>query len=173
MNKLILILISTLLISACASKPPYRPAEGNGYGYKEVKITEEKYRVHFKHRSDDRSEAMNFALLRAAELTKLKDYDWFIINNRETIIDKERVAPASGVSVGRSHRVERHCGLLGCSTHTEPQTNVGVSLNLNSPDKSEIESILEIRMGHGETPDSENAYNAKEVYENLSPLSTK
>ena len=170
LNKLVLTLISVLLISACASQPAYRPAKDNGFGYKEVKLTEDKYRVHFKHRSDDRAQAMNFALLRAAELTKLNDYDWFVVTNRETIIDKERVGPQSGVSVGHSHGVHRDCGLFGCRTSSSPRTSVGLNMSFGDRDKSEIESILEVKLGKGELPDNDQAYLASEVYNNLMPL---
>ncbi|EWH11780.1 hypothetical protein DS2_03115 [Catenovulum agarivorans DS-2] len=170
LNRLVLTLISVILISACASQPAYRPAKDNGFGYKEVKLTQDKYRVHFKHRSDDRAQAMNLALLRAAEITKLNDYDWFVVTNRETIIDKERVSPQSGVSVGRNHNVYRECGLLGCRTRSEPTTSVGVNMSFGDRDKSEIESILEVKLGKGELPDNDQAYLASELYNNLMPL---
>lgn len=166
MTKFIPILLIGFLLTACASKPPYRPAEGNGYGYKETQITNKKYRVQFKIRSEDKGAAMNFALLRAAEVTKNNGFDWFTINDRETLVDNQRINSGSGVSVGQTYG--RRCGLLGC-TDAGPSTSVGLTMDLSNND-SDIESILEITLGKGELPDSDNAYNAAEVYDNLLKL---
>ncbi|WP_017443887.1 CC0125/CC1285 family lipoprotein [Gayadomonas joobiniege] len=166
MKPLIVTMLIGVLLSACASKPPYRPAEGNGYGYKETQITNKKYRVQFKIRSEDKGAAMNFALLRAAEITKNNGFDWFTINDRQTLVDNQRINQGTGVSVGQTYG--RRCGLLGC-TDAGPSTSVGLSMDLSGND-SDIESILEITMGKGELPDSDNAYQAQEVYDNLLEL---
>ena len=88
--KLSMILV-VLLMAGCASQPDYREATQGGFGYTESQMSETQYRVHFKAKGSDKAKAMDYAMLRAAELTLLKGYDWFVVTDRETMVDKERV----------------------------------------------------------------------------------
>ena len=85
-------LIMGLTLAACASQPAYRAAENGGYGYSETKLTDTQYRVYFKGKGSDKTKAMDYAMLRAAEVTLNEGYDWFVVANRETMVDREKVS---------------------------------------------------------------------------------
>jgi len=59
------------------------------------------------------------ALLRAAEITLLFNYDWFRVVNQDTQL-ASRNNPAIVSSVGTGQQVRRDCGLLGCTTTVSP-----------------------------------------------------
>jgi len=159
------IVFALLLATGCASQSAYKPASGSGYGYQESQISENRYRVTFKARGDERDQAMDYTLLRAAELTLLKGYDWFVVVNRETLIDRKETEMQSGFSSG-DRVITRDCGLLGCTTRsysTPPTYSAGVSTGGHS----RTESVLEIRMGRGVRPSSGDSYDALSVRDNL------
>ncbi|WP_308364950.1 MULTISPECIES: hypothetical protein [unclassified Microbulbifer] len=160
-----LIAFAILLATGCASQSAYKPANGSGYGYKESRISDNRYRVTFKARGDDRDRAMDYALLRAAELTLLKGYDWFVVVNRESMVDRKETEMQSGFSSG-DRVITRDCGLLGCTTRsysTPPTYSAGVSAGGGS----RAESVLEIRMGKGVRPSSGDSYDALSVRDSL------
>lgn len=161
-----ILLLSMLLLSACASQPAYKPASGSGFGYKESQVNDDRYRVHFKARGDKRDEAMDYALLRAAELTLLEGYDWFEVLDRETIRERERTSEVhTGVTYDRV--VTRDCGLLSCrsSAQTVPRYHTGVTTG--STGRKETETVLEIRMGKGLRPSTGDSYDAMAVRNRL------
>ncbi|WP_347329841.1 CC0125/CC1285 family lipoprotein [Marinimicrobium locisalis] len=162
MKKPMAVLMMLLLISACAG-PVYQPAKGGGYGYRESQVADNRYRVSFTIRGDNRFEAMDYALLRASELTLMAGYDWFVVVDRQ--VDGTREESGSRVSARRTQSTERHCGLLGCTTSSSPSTAYGAEIR--SGDRSEQEVILEIRLGKGIRPTEGDSYDALEVRDNL------
>lgn len=162
MKKPMTVLMMVLLISACAG-PVYQPAKSGGYGYRESQIADNRYRVSFRMRGDKRFEAMDYALLRASELTLMADYDWFVVVDRQ--VDGKRQEPGSKVGARRTQNTERHCGLLGCTTSSSPSTAYGAEIS--SGDRSKQEVILEIRLGKGVRPTEGDSYDALEVRDNL------
>lgn len=169
MKKPILALMMVLLISACAAPSVYQPAKGDGYGYRESQIADNRYRVSFKMRGDERFEAMDYALLRAAELTLMADYDWFVIADRQ-VDGKKQQESESKVSASRTQNSERRCGLLGCTNDSRPSTTYGAEIG--SGNRSESEVILEIRLGKGVRPAEADSYDALEVRDNLREQNT-
>ncbi|MBA6390081.1 hypothetical protein H4J38_04705 [Colwellia sp. BRX10-3] len=166
MKTLITFILMTLLVTACTSKPDYRPANKGSVGYSEQKITNDRFRVQFKSVSTSVADAADYALLRSAELTQDQGFDWFVITSKETFVESEKVEPASAIGLSHQQRVERRCGLLTCETHHRPMNEVGVSFS-NASSRKEVHSILEIRMGKG-VMTNESSYNAADVIENLS-----
>ena len=67
-------LMTVFVVTACAGQPAYRAAERGGFGYSERQITEEQYRVNFKARGDNIGMAVDYAMLRAAEITLERGY---------------------------------------------------------------------------------------------------
>ncbi|WP_286807449.1 MULTISPECIES: CC0125/CC1285 family lipoprotein [unclassified Marinimicrobium] len=163
MEKPILALMMALLISACAAPEVYQPASDGGYGYRESQIADNRYRVSFKMRGDTQFEAMDYALLRAAELTLMADHDWFVVVDRQ--MDGEKRESGSKLGASRTREWERSCGLLGCSTRSRPSTTY--SAEIRSGDRAESEVILEIRLGKGVRPTEGDSYDALEVRETL------
>lgn len=79
-----LILIS---LSACVPNPtPYQPATGKSrYGFTEQQIEENRFRITFTGNADTPRQMVENALLyRAAELTKARGYDYFVIVTQDT-----------------------------------------------------------------------------------------
>lgn len=163
MKKPIAALVIVLFLGACAAPPAYRPADGGGYGYRESQIADNRYRISFKMRGDKRFEAMDYALLRAAELTLIAGYDWFVIANRQ--VDGEKQQLQSKVGASRTQNLQRSCGLLGCTTYSRPTTAHGAEIGVGN--KSESEVIVEIRLGKGVRPTEGDSYDALEVRDNL------
>lgn len=159
----IIAMITVTLMTGCASSPGYKAANGSGYGYSETKISDDRYRVQYKARGDDSQPARDYAMLRAAELTLLQGYDWFVVVDRETQVERDQ--NPSGAQVSNRTVVSRDCGLLTCDTnvHQVPTYSAGVSTG----SRGETEVSIEIRMGKGVRPSSGDSYDAMEVRDNL------
>ncbi|MBA6251724.1 CC0125/CC1285 family lipoprotein [Colwellia sp. MB3u-55] len=166
MKSFIPFLFVTLLISACASQPDYRPATKGSSGYSEQKITSDRYRVQFKIISNSVADAADYALLRSAELTQKQGFDWFVVTNKETFVESQKVEVASAFGLSHQQRIERRCGLFNCETYQRPHSEIGIAFNSGN-NRKEVHSILEIRMGKGIMP-NESTYSAFDVIENLS-----
>jgi hypothetical protein len=166
-----LVLIAAVVLSlltACATQPDYRAADGRGYGYTEQQLSSDQYRVSFKARGDDTGLAMDYAMLRASELTMEKGYDWFDVASRDTLVDSERVNSGVAVGTGVTYTTVQDCGLLTCRTYQRPSQSYHTGMHLGD-ERSDVEVIMEIRMGNGIRPSGEQNYDAREVYENLKP----
>jgi hypothetical protein len=147
-----------LTLSACSSQPDYRAAKGNGYGYAEQQISANYYRVTFKARGDDSGKAKAYAMRRAAELTAQQGYDWFVVEDKETVTEREK-DKANHLGAGYQRSTVQDCSLLGCRsrTVTEPHYEVGISTG----GRDQVEAVLEIRMGKGVSPEGANSYPAQ------------
>jgi hypothetical protein len=79
---------TTLLVSACATETPYRPATGSGFyrtGYSERQVEPNRFLVTFAGNTvTDRDTVERYLLFRAAELTLQNGYDYFVMVNRDT-----------------------------------------------------------------------------------------
>ena len=77
-----------LLVSACATETPYRPATGSGFnrtGFSERQVETNRFLVTFAGNSvTDRDTVERYLLYRAAELTLQHGYDYFVMVDRET-----------------------------------------------------------------------------------------
>jgi len=163
----LLMIIALATLCACAtSGPNYTSANGSGgQGYHDSKLADGRYRVSYSGgRTDTAAEVKDLALLRAAELTMLEDFDWFRIVDRETVKNVEDRASRE-IAVRQPQRVTRDCGLLGCTSSVEPGYS-GVGIASTQRDQR-YETTLEIRMGKGEISDPSSIYNARELYKNL------
>lgn len=84
--------VSTVLscyLVGCATFE-YKPAEGNGPGYRSQKISENKYVVTLKATEKTPKETVeSFLLYRAAELTKAHGYDYFLVKDKDRDVVKE------------------------------------------------------------------------------------
>ena len=169
MKTKIMLVLAVLIMAGCASQPDYIQAKKGGFGYTESKLSDTQYRVHFKAKGSDKGKAMDYAMLRAAELTLLEGYDWFVVTDRETLVDKETVqaTPAAGFSQRYARVTE--CGVLTCRTSYHPTTQFETGVFVGGSQQSEIESILSIEMGKGTRPTSATSFDAREVRDNLQP----
>ena len=75
------LVIAILLLTGCATT--YQ-AKGVSGGYSDTQIDENSYRVTFAGNGfSAKDQVENMLLLRAAELTNEKGFDWFTVNERE------------------------------------------------------------------------------------------
>ncbi|MEM6914474.1 MAG: hypothetical protein AAF511_10920, partial [Pseudomonadota bacterium] len=144
-------LLTALLLTACASAPVYGPSDGNSFGYREQIIETGRFRVSYF--ADDRQEADNGALRRAAELTLQEGFDHFIVTSQSS--ETERQAPRSSVGIG------------GGTGGRRSGFGLGVSVPIGETSE-EVTTWLEIVMGAGPKPaDAIQAYDAQETLNNL------
>ena len=159
-----------LLLVSCASQPDYRAAtHGGGFGYTETQLSDSQFRVHFKARGSDRAKAMDYAMLRAAEVTLQQGYEWFAVVDRETLVDKQK--QPSNPQFGFSQRYARvtECGVISCRTAYYPTNQFQTGIFVGGEERSEIESVLNIQLGRGDHPESGNIFDASQVKTNLAP----
>ena len=145
---------SILVLGGCSSLAPYGPQMGQGgQGYSEAPIESNRYRVTYNGVGDPGPVA-DYALLRAAELTLERGYDWFEVTQSWT---DGRPGGAGGVrpSVSIGGGSGRYGGF------STSGVGVGVGLNLTGPGATS--TTLEVVMGRGTKPDSAVAYDAREV----------
>ncbi|WP_258808029.1 CC0125/CC1285 family lipoprotein [Pseudidiomarina sp. CB1] len=164
------VLVVSFVVGACASEPDYRAAENGGYGYTETKITDTDYQVEFKARGSDKGAAMNYALLRAAEVTLENDHDWFVITHRETQIDKETIRDHSFDGMAGGDMVT-YCNMIRCETRYYPRSAFSAGIHVGGRTDSDIQVTLDIQLGSGSQPQDKHSYDASEVVANLKPKS--
>lgn len=159
------IVIATVFLGlgACASSPQYVAADdADDYGHYTRKLSENRYRVNFNgNRRTGLQDTRDYALLRAAEVTLAKGYEWFQIVDRETATTESR-EPRGGFAHERAWYVQRDCGLLGCRQAVRPATWTTWSADTGRTTEKHSHSI-EIVMGKGEMPEDGNYYDAKAV----------
>lgn len=160
---LVAVAASAAVLAGCASLAPYGPQMGpGGQGYAEQRIESDRYRVTYRGVGAPGPVA-DMALLRAAELTVDHGYDWFEVTQR--YIDGRPdsaggVQPHVGVGFGSS---SYNGGRYG--NYSASGVGVGVGLNFSGP--SPTSTVLEVRLGRGQKPDSPYAYDAREVRDGL------
>jgi hypothetical protein len=167
----LLALTAALALSACATATPYGPAgQGSRYGYSDMRIDENRFRVSFAGNSvTTRDQVEMSLLLRAAEVTLESGHDWFATVNRVTDRDvrysaspdpfyRDRYWPYWGPSWAYYRR-----GYW--SAWRDP---FGPDLDIREIDR--YEASAEIVVGSGAKPAGDpNAFDAREVIQNLGP----
>lgn len=173
--KLLITLLGVSLLAACSSTGGnhYRAAEGNGYGYSESELSADRYRIVYHAPYRDRHEAMDLALLRAAEIALLEGKQWFNVMSQEVVrteTDDDRFTTRVGYQRGfyddrysghGDYRVVEHCGLITCTRSVEryPTRRYGYSAEVGFGDdydrnqQNTVEVILEIAL-HADQPET-------------------
>ncbi len=162
-----LICFCTLVtLGACATATPYQQAADGAYGFEEIAIENDRFRVIFRGNSlTERETVENYLLHRAAELTLERGYDHFFIVERDTESSTRTVGGRAdpffspfGVQCRYFHP---RFGWYGCR---DPFWN-----DVDSREITRYEAQAEVRLGRGPAPDSPDAFEAREVVENLGP----
>ena len=167
---------AALALSACATATPYGPAGVDSrYGYAEQRVDADRYRVSFSGNSVTSREQVEMALLlRAAEITAENGYDWFATVNRATDRDvrlqrtpslfDDRYSPYWGPS-WRYYRGGYW------SPWGDPFWG---RRDFDVREIDRYEASAEVVMGRGAKPaDDPNAFDAREVIQNLGPRVTR
>lgn len=143
-------------LSGCSSAPSYRAANGQGFGYSEVRLSPTDYRVIYQQRGFSAQKAKQGAIRRAAELAQADGQEWFVVVQESS----DHNEPSSLTS---SPMVERQCGLLTC------QTVVSESPMLVNSADQRIVVTLTIRVGHGIRPSQAQVYSVEDVLQHVTP----
>lgn len=166
--KTLIVIFAVITLSSCASNSAYQAAlNDRDYGYSDSQITENRYRINFKGDTRTSSnDVKDMALLRAADLTLLNDYDWFRVVEQDT--QQETTAtPEASTRVSSGRQVFRDCGLLGCTTTVTPAYSGVEVMTVREVDR--YTTSIEIVMGRGELEDRTSAYDAIQLRRNLEP----
>lgn len=163
------IVLFTALLVACATETPYKPAEGRGdYGYTETALDDNRYRITFVGNSTTPSETVqDYALLRAAELTLAKGYDWFETadRNEDKKVRNTTVDSGFGSTYHQSQTYYRNCDLLGnCDTVVSGGTFVtpGSGVTTTSS-RTSYSYSLEVLMRKNPKDDNVRSYDARRL----------
>ena len=147
------------VLAGCASLAPYGPQmSSGGQGYAEQRIESDRYRVTYRGVGAPGPVA-DMALLRAADLAIEQGYDWFEVTQRYTDGRPDSAGglrPSLSIGGGSS----RYGGYRASGV------GVGVGLNFSGPQPAS--TVLEVRLGRGQKPDSPYVYDAGEVRAALS-----
>ncbi|MFC3051469.1 CC0125/CC1285 family lipoprotein [Kordiimonas pumila] len=163
MNKLILTLPVALMMTACASSgPKYMAADDAGdYGYYESVLEKNRYRVAYKARGQNLETSRDYALLRSAELTLEKGYDWFQIVDRNTNTEERDSHSYAVANMRVAAATYRECGVLTCRTVTRPvYVDEAYVDSMRRPDPQSTVTFMEIIMGEGARPSGGDFYDA-------------
>lgn len=141
-----------ILLAACATMTPYKPAGEEGYGYQSQQLTSARYRVTFAGNSlTDKDTVRNYLLYRAAELTLANDGDYFIIAKRDIDSEVDQLTTTTGFGFGFDFPFA-----FGTAV-TQRQTS--------------YQAYAIITTHSGTKPvDNPKAYNAHEVVQHLNPV---
>lgn len=171
LKPVLLAMTAALALSACATATPYGPAgHGSRYGYSDMRVDENRFRVSFAGNSVTSREQVEMGLLlRAAEVTLESGHDWFATVNRATDRDVRYSASPDPFYYrryspfwGPSWRYYRR-GFW--SPWYDP---FGPDLDIREIDR--YEATAEIVVGNGPKPAGDpNAFDAREVIQNLGP----
>lgn len=166
--RLMSVITMLTVLSACASQPAYREANKNGYGYTEQQFSKNQYRVEFRARGDDVGRAIDYAMFRASEIALLNEYDWFAVTSREIRVDNDEVDPQAVFGASTRPQTVTSCGLLGCRSYTHPIQAFDMQTTLGDG-RSEVEVLIDVRMGNGIRPIEIESFDTREVHERLQP----
>ena len=164
----ILMLVAPLAMVGCASSDPtaYAKAEETGEeGFSHAKLSEGKYRVIFNgNRHTNKQIVRDFALLHAADLTMQQGYDWFIVTDSDSEVEKRDVVAQTHVNP-QPARIDKHCGLVSCTTTIYPQSS-SIDVIRTQKDGNMI-TTLYISMGKLPAAMPDNGYNARELAQTI------
>lgn len=154
---------ATAALGACSSGPtPYQPAAGYERGYSEQKIENDRYRISFKGNSlTGRETVENYMLYRAAELTLQSGYDTFTVVSRDTDRDRDvrRTGGYYGSRLSYMYFSPRYGWIGAWDPFWTPSRYEEVT---------RYEAYAEIVMSRGPKGSDPNAFDARQVSQNLS-----
>jgi hypothetical protein len=150
-----------VLLAACETAPtPYQPGGGSQPGYSETRIENNRYRITFKGNSATGKETVEtYMLYRAAELTLQNGYDNFTVAYRAT--DKDKDVRSYGGYYGYGVPYYYPYSYWGWGLW-DPYWGAERYRSVTS-----YEANVEILMGRGAKSEDPNAFDAREVSQNL------
>ena len=171
LKPVLLAMTAALALSACATATPYGPAgQGSRYGYSDMRVDDDRFRVAFAGNSVTSRDQVEMALLlRAAEVTAEAGYDWFSTVNRATDRDVRLQGIPDPFYYDRYSRYWGPSWRYYRRGYWSPWRDpFGPSMDIREIDR--YEATAEIVVGDGAKPAGDpNAFDAREVIQNLGP----
>lgn len=169
--RLFVIAIAAAALAACASPTPFEPANGSRYGFADLKIEENRYRISFRGNSLTTKEQVETALLlRAAEVTLENGYDHFTIVSDDTETQRQVRVTDLGPGFGPYgfYGFGRPFPYYGYGYPWGPGFGPGFGNDVTVRETQRYSAIAYIVLGRGPKPkDQLAAYDARSVRENL------
>lgn len=190
-RNLILCAASAAILSACATATPYQPASkpGGFDGFSQTMIENDRARITFGGNSlTKRDTVENSLLYRSAEMALERGFDHFTLVERD-VEEKMRVQvtdngfydpyfnysffrPRYGWS--RGYRYSRFAGFnrgrgFGRRGFYDPFYDPFFN-DIDVREITKYRATAEVKFGKGTKPNQDNAFNAREVLENLSGI---
>lgn len=149
--KLAVAILAFAALTACARPTPYQAAlDSSQDGYIEREIGTDQYRVGFTGNGITPRETVDrYLLYRAAELTRDKGYDYFIVANRNDYIDPQGI----GGRQSQISFVRRQELLVGS----------GIRSRFGEEVVDHYGAEIDILMQKGEAPNEANVHKAADV----------
>lgn len=170
--RLLLLLMSLALLAACAKATPYQPIDGGQYGYRSYLLEDNRARIVFRGNSiTDRQTVENYLLFRAAQVTLENGYDHFVTANADTRAETE-VLQSGGGNRGYPYpfgSLYYDYRFYAPAWGWRPYYDPFFADPIRFQEVTRFEATAEILMRRGDEPeDDPNAYDAREVIQNLS-----
>jgi hypothetical protein len=158
MKRTLAILLSCAALGACATPTLYGPAAGPAAsGFWETRLETDRFRVGYRGGiGAPPAQVADFALFRAAEVTKSAGYDWFRIVSRFD----------DGVA-GRGPQLSLGTGSTSFGRRSAVGVGIGTSFDLGGG--PQLSTNLEIKLGRGPKPNEYDVYAADEVIRAIGP----
>lgn len=185
-----------ILLSACATTTPYQQATKPGAfnGYSQTLLEDDRARVSFGGNSlTDRETVENYLLYRAAELSRERGYEHFVLLEQDTERDTRLRSTGSSFNnfnrfggspffrynfIGAGGRSFSRFGGFGRSGFGSfgrrgfGGSRFGFGGGFNNFDVREVtkyRAIAEVKFGNGPAPDDPRAFETEQVIRNLGP----
>ena len=188
---------SVAVLAACATTTPYQAASkpGGFDGYSQTMLENDRARVTFGGNSLTKRETVeNYLLYRAAEMAVERGYDYFTLAERDTE-QNTRVtvrpgfnsydpyfgysfyrprfgwSPYHRLSLFERSRLRRGYYGFGASRfgYRDPFFNDPWFNDYDVRETTKYRATAEVKFGRGLNPGQDNAFNAREVLQNLGP----
>lgn len=167
------------VLAACATATPYQPAgwDGSRYGFSEMPIEADRFRVSFSGNSvTERETVENYLLYRAAELTLQTGYDYFLVADRDTEARRRYLNTGAGFSSFYGYRSP--WGFYPSYRFYDPFYGwydpwgpaFGRYSSFDYRETTRYTATAEIKMGRGATPPAPEAFDARQVLRNLAGI---
>lgn len=157
MKYFVKIIICAGLLAGCASTSKngnFGPAYGSDFGYRNTQIQKDHFRINYTSR--DAYQSRDFALLRAAQITKNEGYTHFKIIGGDYYDNGPNIISA-GIGIGLGGRYNR--------------SDIGIGVNdiTRAVEGHKATETIEVRLLTNPSPNDPDVYDAQSIIRNIVP----
>jgi hypothetical protein len=161
--KRIFVVLAALALAACATATPYQPASDGREGYTERRVEADRVMISFKGNSlTERATVETYLLFRAAELTLEQGYDHFLVVTRDVDRNSRFLSSGGRSNLGFYPHYAWYHPRLGWRPYHDPFWD-----DQTYREVTRYEATAEILLRRGPKPNEANAFDARQVVENL------